>query len=248
MNVRTSSHRGRGQLDPGRGGRTTSGRELPAPSVRRFEAFTLLEVMIAIAIFAVVVTAMYSSWTAILRGSKVGLDVAAEAQRTRIALRALEESLAAAQFFPENMRYYSFETDTTADFAILSFVSKLSSSFPGSGLFHGQTVRRVTFAVGPGEDRSSQLLLHQNGLLEPPEAAEEPYTIVLAHNVTLFQLEFLDPQTFEWLPEWTLTNQLPRLVKCSLAFGPPDRRPLPEEVISRVIQIGADSGVPGRRQ
>src|SRR5512147_553777 len=62
-------------------------------------AFTLIEIMIAIGIFSLVLAAIYSSWTAILRASKTGLEVAAAVQRSRIAVRMLEDSLGSAQSF-----------------------------------------------------------------------------------------------------------------------------------------------------
>ena len=45
-------------------------------SARR--GFTLVEILMAMAIFALVLTAIYATWTAILRGSRVGLEVAAQ--------------------------------------------------------------------------------------------------------------------------------------------------------------------------
>src|SRR5215218_9733728 len=56
-------------------------------------AFTLLEVMVALGLMSIVVVAIYSSWTAILKGSKVALDASAAAQRTRMTTRALHDSL-----------------------------------------------------------------------------------------------------------------------------------------------------------
>src|SRR4051794_40200498 len=47
-------------------------------------AFTLVEIMIAIGILALIMTAIFSTWTAILRSTKVGLDTAAAVQRARI--------------------------------------------------------------------------------------------------------------------------------------------------------------------
>ena len=62
--------------------------------------------MVAIGILSMVLAAIYSSWTAILRASKVGLDAAASAQRARITIRVLEDSLASAQSFAANLPYY----------------------------------------------------------------------------------------------------------------------------------------------
>ena len=61
--------------------------------VGRSAGFTILEVMMAIFIFALVLTAIYTTWLSILRGTKVSLDAAAAVQRSRIAMHALEAGL-----------------------------------------------------------------------------------------------------------------------------------------------------------
>ena len=85
-------------------------------------AFTLIEVLLAIGILALVMTAIYASWAAVLRGAKIGNAAADEVQRMRIARQALEQSLASAVFYASNPRYYSFIADTTDEkFALLTF-------------------------------------------------------------------------------------------------------------------------------
>lgn len=225
------------------------------------EAFTLVEVMIAMTIFGLVMIAIYSSWAAILRGSTVGLEAAAEAQRTRVSIKAIRDSLTSGQLYLENIRYYWFMADTSGEFAALSLVSRLPASFPGSGLFGNQIVRRVSFTVEAGPNGNRQLVLRQTPLLEPPETAQTPYTTVLAPNVNLFSLEFYNTNTLEWEAEWPWTNQLPKLVRVALSLGPPHRRPSPADTavqtalvssmaIHRVFQvpplrrgIGANPGV-----
>ena len=71
-------------------------------------AFTLLEIMVAIALFALIVIAIYSSWNSILKGSRVAMDAAAEAQRTRISMRTLQDSLLCACMFNANATNYAF--------------------------------------------------------------------------------------------------------------------------------------------
>jgi hypothetical protein len=198
--------------------------------------------MIAITIFGMVMVAIYSSWSAILRGSKAGLDAAAEVQRIRVSMRAIEESLASILLYTGNLQHYAFLADTTtsSDFAELSFVARLPASFPGSGLFGDQVVRRVTFSVEPGTNGAPQLVLRQSPLLEATELVGEPYSIVLAPNVSLFAMEFWDARTSEWIPEWVYTNQLPKLVKVALGFS--SAQPYssqPKEVAARVITVAA---------
>jgi prepilin-type N-terminal cleavage/methylation domain-containing protein len=201
-------------------------------------AFTMIELMIALTILSIVIVAIYSSWTAILRGSKVALDTAAEVQRTRMAVRALEDSLLTAQVFAANIDHYSFIADTSETFAFLSMVSHLPPSFPGSGMFGNQPIRRVTFSVEPGKHSPNELVMTQMPVLLATEEGVEPYSMTLARNVTEFMIEFWDLRNQEWLPELTTTNQLPRMVRVTLGLGHPSNRST-AEIVSRVIAIPA---------
>jgi type II secretion system protein J len=204
---------------------------------RGLKAFTLLEILIAVSIFAMVLGAIYASWSAVLRASQAGLDAAAEAQRTRVALNSIETALTSVQMFAANIRHYSFVADTSGDFAALSFVSNLPESFPGSGMFGDQTLRRVTFNVEPGQDAQNQLMMYQSRMLYD----EEPHAIALAKNVKLFVLEFWDLRKGEWATEWLFTNQLPKMVRFSLAFATENsKRPAqPQDVVTRVVSLPA---------
>src|SRR4051812_8569338 len=92
-------------------------------------AFTLIEIMIAMAIFAGVVAAIYSSWVGIIKASKVGLDSAVASQRTRISMQIIQEALSSAEMFEANADYYGFVGENGRE-ASLSFVSHLPKSFP----------------------------------------------------------------------------------------------------------------------
>jgi len=189
-------------------------------------AFTLIEIMIALAIFATVIAAIYSCFSAIVRSRSVAHAAAADAQRERIAVRALEEALFSVQFFQENARYYSFVADTSGDFASLSFVSRLPASFPRSGNFDDQSLRRLTFSVESGVDRGNRLTLRQNPILFEANVDEEENPLVLARDVREFVVEFWGQNSKDWEPEWLYTNQLPKMIRYSLVIGHGDQRPV----------------------
>jgi type II secretion system protein J len=191
--------------------------------------FTLVEVLLAMGIFSLVIIAIYSSWTAIMRGTRVGLSAAAEVQRTRVAVRSLEEALGAAVMYADNPMYYGFFADTSGQYAYLSFVARLPDSFPGSGLFPGQPLRRVTFAV----DEERNLLLMQSTLLD---VSPQPYTIKLAPKTAVFAMEFYNARMNEWVPEWMATNALPNMVRIAMDFGD---KTSPETVTIRSIPMTA---------
>jgi hypothetical protein len=122
-------------------------------------------------------------------------------------------------YYVANAGLYSFETDTSSEFAALSFVARLPGSFPGSGYFGDLVVRRVTFTVERNTDGVNELLMTQLPLLQTNVTGQLAEPIVLARQVNLFALEFWDSRANEWVGEWLQTNQLPKLVRFALAFG-----------------------------
>jgi len=199
--------------------------------------------MVAIGIFSMVLAAIYSSWTAILRASKTGLEVAASVQRMRIAIRTLEDSLGSAQSFAANLPYYYFVGEGGSS-ATLSFVARLSKSFPRSGKFGDLDVRRLTFNLERGPEGGSQLVLRQMPLMmDEPDSEEKDSPIVLVKNVRAFELKFLDSNKNppEWVEEWkeTKTNQLPKMVMITLKVADTPRNPRAVEEITRYISLPA---------
>lgn len=219
---------------------------LQPPVWLRQRAFTLVEIMISIGIFALVLAAIYSSWTAILRASKTGLAVAASAQRARITVRVLEESLGSAQSFrvhqQDHPEYYSFVAENGHD-ASLSFTARLSKSFPRGGKFGDLDVRRVTFSVEPAPDGGRQLVLRQNPLVMEMDRDEKEHPLVLAKNVKGFDMLFwaTDKNPPDWVDEWReqKTNQLPSLVMVTLKLADDPKSSRVTEEVTRIISLPA---------
>lgn len=204
-------------------------------------AFTLVELLVAIVVFGLVVSILYGTWTLILRGNESALKLAGEAQRIRMAARTIEDALVSAVYFSQNPSHYSFNVDTSGKFAAMSFVGHLGESFPGSGYFDGERVRRVTFLVESGKEGKSELKLYQNSMLAAGlEQDQGLYPLILARDVSQFTLDFFDPQKGEWLQEWVYTNQLPRIVRVTLGIGHGSRgSKAPDELICRLIRLPA---------
>jgi type II secretory pathway component PulJ len=206
-------------------------------NARRGEsAFTLVEILIAIGILSLVIAAIFSSWTAILRGSKVGLESAATVQRSRIVIRTLEDSLASVQCFTANAQYYSFVAENGQE-ASLSFVARLAKSFPRGGRFGDFDVRRLTFSVEAGPENDRELVLRQNSVFTGMDVDEKEHPLVLAKNVKEFQLQFWDAKLNDWTDEWLQTNQIPKLVMVSLKLANNAQSTAAQEEITRIISL-----------
>ena len=204
-------------------------------------AFTLIEIMVALGIFGMVLAAIYSTWSAILRSTKTGMEVAAQIQRERIAVRTLEEALTSARSFAADVEHYGFVVEN-GNQAALSFAARLPKAFPRSGRFGDFDVRRVTFSVEAGPDFDRQLVLRQNPILMDADSDEQEHPLVLARHVQDFVVECWDAQLGDWVDDWKQTNQLPKLVKFTLREGfSSDRNTYPQSAaqteVTRIIAL-----------
>jgi prepilin-type N-terminal cleavage/methylation domain-containing protein len=212
------------------------------PSRRR--AFTLVEIMVAIVIFSIVIAAIYSTWTLILRASQVGQNTAAQAQRQRIALRTIEDSLTCVQSFQASMNYYVFLVQN-GDQPELSFTARLPDIFPRNAKFFDPNLgqffylRRLTFTVEPGPGAEKDLVLRQNPVLMNPDPDEQQTPLVLARNVRKFTVECWDINTTDWVDEWDATNTIPPVLRISLVLGGNNEvgGTAPDVAVTRLIAI-----------
>ncbi len=204
--------------------------------------FTIIEIMTAMMIFGMVVTAIFASWSAIVHGSVSGNRAAATAQRSRVALRTIEDALASTRSFVADVQYYTFDADGGSE-PYLSFVSKLSPSFPRSGRFESD-VRRVTFSIESGDNSQKRLLLRQTPLLQDMDEDEQNYPVVLANDVKKFEFEFWDKQKGDWVDEWDQTNQIPQMVKFTLQLSA-DQDEVTRIVALPAIAVQASWQIPG---
>ncbi|MBI5385560.1 MAG: prepilin-type N-terminal cleavage/methylation domain-containing protein [Verrucomicrobia bacterium] len=211
-------------------------------------AFTIVEVLMAVTIFGLIMVGIYATWTAIVQGSKAGLSAAAQAQRARISIRAIEEALVTAQMFsasakPKRMRYY-FLADSEKQ--SLSFVARLPATFPGVGRYGDTVVRRIEFSV----DENRNLIMTQMPMLVADTAEEhdiKPYRLQLAQDVTLFMFEFWDDQKKEYVAEWAKTNQLPHLVRVAVGLGKMQNSQAPQDLVTKTVAMPA-MAIPGQYQ
>ena len=205
---------------------------------RRVNGFTLIEILVALAIFGLVVTAIYSGWIAILRASKSGMAAAAQAQRERVAIHTIEEALTTSRSFAADLQHYGFVAENGSE-AMLSFVARLPKSFPRSGKFGDLDVRRVTFSVESGRDSQRQLILRQSPILMEFDEDEKEHPLVLAMNVKELLLEFWDSRANRWMEEWNQTNSLPKMVKVTLRLTSPNQRYASSQVQEEITRIVA---------
>jgi prepilin-type N-terminal cleavage/methylation domain-containing protein len=223
--------------------------KLNAASPNRRFAFTLVEILLALGIFAILIAALYSTWLLVVRATIVGKKAAAQLQRERIAMRTIEDSLTCIQSHQASINYYLFNIQN-GDQPLLSFTALVPDTFPRSGEFKEPTpdgvpmdysLRRLTFSLqqDPNQNDQKDLVLRQNPVLMDLSPAEMNMPLVLAKNVSDFLVECWNTNTAEWDTEWDATNMLPPLVRVTVAFG--DKNSGGGQVLTRMISFPAST-------
>jgi len=182
--------------------------------------FTLIEIMMAFAVFGLLVAAIYACWSLILKSSQVGQEAAAQMQRERRALRTIKEALGCTLSFQGDPYNYAFLAENNNN-GYLSFAARLPESFPRSDClaWQGFDVRRVEFSIENGADYNQrQLVLRQTPLLKEMPPDEKDFPFVVAKDVNKMELEFWDQKKRDWVDEWSRTNEIPAMIKIKLEF------------------------------
>ncbi len=210
-------------------------------SRRNHPGFTLIEVMVSIALFMLVMGSVIACWRCVVNGKIIAENAAAAAQRARVGMRTVEDALTSSEISanPYSIQYYAFLTDTSGKFASLSVAAHPPADFPGSGLFGDNVMRRVTFDV-ENVDGTNNLVMNQSPLLEALDDQNTPYPITLARDVSIFMLEFWSEQDGDWATELLVTNAFPPMIRVTLGVGhPADRSDVPYDLIVRTIAMPA---------
>ena len=221
---------------------------------RAGQAFTLIEVMIAIAILTVVVGAIYGTWHAIIGATRVSRIVATQVQQERMALRWIDQALTCAIRHEASLTNYYFLTPNE-ERNTLSFVARLPESFPRSGRFGYAPVRRLEFTLQRGDESGNDLVLRQRLLMvDEFDIDEQEHPLVLMHHVKEMTTEYWDMQRQEWTEKWVSSNQIPAKLKVTLLLNNPQNsfganRELVQEVVPESVGVPAvlqgAGGAPG---
>ena len=214
--------------------------------------FTLLEMVVATTMVAVLAGSLYASLYTALKARRQALGLCDDIRRVHAALDFLQADLEAA-VVPNGVLAGEFHAvapdQASSDEAFLSFHA--AASEPGGAGASG--ICLVEYSLEPSSDGPDKLLVRRatRNLLAPQQT--EPAPEIICRDVQQVALSYFD--TTAWQQEWSSADQdnvLPKAVEIVVAM-----RSLvsPEPVLaSRVVVIpcgqgvadaSADEGAPG---
>ncbi|MBM3888566.1 MAG: prepilin-type N-terminal cleavage/methylation domain-containing protein [Verrucomicrobia bacterium] len=201
--------------------------------LRRRSGFTLVELLLATLIMAIILTAIYSTWSSSLLALKRGRDLTEGQQHRRALLDIVARSFRAAIFSQENATWYSWETLDNGD---ADFVSFVSTDVPvvGAPAQSGSSAQRIELSLEPDESGQFVLLARvKNFLAYDLDVAQ---TIRIADWVKTLNLRYYDRDNDEWLDTWEKTDAMPASVEIGITMGSADPGK-PDVTVTKAIDI-----------
>jgi type II secretion system protein J len=199
--------------------------------------FTLLEIMLAITILALVATAVYATWSAGLAGWKRSATITDELQRERIVMETLADLTQSAVFFSSRDLLYEIQgtrEPQTGD--TVSFVTGSDLLLPQTEVAIGG-MRRVTISLARDAWGRPFLGISNTPALQT-EQSPDPVIHILSMDVCGFGVRYRDPRSVSWVDTWEETSLIPSAVEYTVAFGANDGR-TPPVVVTRTVELPA---------
>ena len=145
--------------------------------------FTLPEVLTAVVIVGLVLVTLYSCWAAVLGATQSSTIAVQDAQRERMAIRAITEALAGVSWY-ENRKEGPLRLDASLGFSNLKLISRVPPGFWGERALASYPLRRIEFVTEDVPGGESQLVMIQQAFLAPTNSAKVHRTVLLPHVET----------------------------------------------------------------
>jgi general secretion pathway protein J len=199
--------------------------------------FTLLEVLLAVAILSIVITAVYSTWSAALTAWRRGSDASEVFQRQRIVMDTLKELTQSAVFFSTSPDLYMIVGAKNPGLGdSVTFVTASDAFLPPSEAASAG-MRRVTISLEQDQYRRTYLaIVNQPALSPDDQTAEPPQAHVISMDVSGFYVRYRNPRDGNWDETWEETAIPPSAIEFTVVFGQRGDR-LPPVVVTRAVDI-----------
>ena len=196
-----------------------------------------MEVLLAVAILSILITAVYSTWSAGLNAWRRGSDASEVFQRQRIVMEALMELTQSAVFFSTSPELYMVTGTKNPGLGdAVSFVTASDAFLPPSEATD-TGMRRVTISLEQDSYRRTYLaIVNQPALSPDDQSSEPPQAHVISMDVSGFHVRYRDPRSGEWNDTWEDTAVPPSAIEYTVTFGQTGSR-LPPVVVTRTVDI-----------
>lgn len=193
----------------------------------RPRGFSLLEVMVAVAVISLVAMLIYGAFVGMARSRKNMVTVSERHQQARQALTRMARELTAAYISthrPFTQVSYIQETGFQGSSTRVDFTAFANIRFQANERASDQA--EIGYFLSPNPDTGGTDLVRRLDRTIDDDATRGGVIQVMAENVVSLQLSYLDPLTNEWTDDWNSTqgagqlNRVPSQVWIRLELEP----------------------------
>lgn len=196
--------------------------KLSRPSPARRGGFTLLELVLAMLILALLVGMIFGSATANLELSSTVIRNQNENSEKTAFFELLSRRL---ESLPGNARLELISNDTGTHYLSDLTLQNVPLAFTWGGT--EQVAKAVQISTVKRRDNYLDIVLryYEEEILQDSDNAQtnldnEPFAeVVLLEDVRLFEWRLLDGRTMDWQYDWDLVGRLPLQMELTIAFG-----------------------------
>jgi len=200
--------------------------------------FTLLEVLIALAIFGAAFAIVGAAFFATTRSWSRGSAALESLHEGDFLMDQIVAALRSAAWFRTGRGQYGFtlvneERRHPAD--RISWVASGSALMPPDSPYR-RGLHRITLSIEDNAEGEPTLAARASPPFLDDDGLEEPEPWFLGAGVRGLDCRIWDGEAEDWIDEWEHTNRLPTRVEVSLYFDPPpgEREPV---VLRRLVDI-----------
>ena len=200
-------------------------------------AFTLVEILAALAILSLVITGVYALWSGSLRGWRRGGEATEVFQRQRVVMETLAQLAQSAVYFATSPNLYAVIGVKNRGLGdSVSFVTASDEFLPPNEA-NDLGMRRVIISLEQDEYRRTYLaLVNQPALGVSDDSKQELQAHVISMDVSGFSVRYLDPRDGAWYEKWEDASIIPSAMEFTVVFGQPGDQ-IPPVTVTRAIDL-----------
>lgn len=198
-------------------------------------AFTLVELLVALAVTAIAFTIVWQSFAAITRAWRRGGEVVDQVRHGDFVIDQLVSALRSAAYFPLRPDRYGFWLENRGTRDQASWVTSGTAFIPPDSTL-AMGLRRIMVSIEPNDEGDDAFTVRAFPHLSEEFEKDKADAWPISPRIKGLDIRVWNPEDERWDDEWEDTNKIPGLIEVTLLMEPLSRYEPPMK-IARLVQI-----------